>query len=354
MRRRPEGFNLAFLDIMACGLGAVVLVLVLLTTSSPLVQSSSAPLDLTALQQEIDSIQEAIEKSKSELNELNVTSQEKQQNAEEKLAKIKALQRIIAQQQSQQRSLQRKVTSASAELKTKQASVVPEKVVQTQSSYQQDFLIGLEVTGRNIVILVDKSASMTARDLLSITINKTKSASQRAKTKKWLRTKAIVRWLLARLPKGSKVKVIAFNTNASDLSTQWVSASDGAGLSNLIRAVERLDPKDGTDLEAAAQTALSKRPDAVYVITDGLPTQGKRSNSLVPSGGCGGPLTKTTVSGECRATLFNDVEKLTAKYTGVISTILLPLEGDPQAAPLFTRWSLANKGTLLSPPGDWP
>ena len=67
--RRPEGFNLAFLDILACGLGAVILILVLLKNQERLagnetghdnVQVSSIEQDISTLTREIDRLKTAI------------------------------------------------------------------------------------------------------------------------------------------------------------------------------------------------------------------------------------------------------------------------------------------------------
>jgi hypothetical protein len=37
-----------------------------------------------------------------------------------------------------------------------------------------------------------------------------------------------------------------------------------------------------------------------------------------------------------------------------ISIVLMPLEGDPDAAPLFSKWALSKGGVMLSAAKDWP
>ena len=71
--RRPEGFNLAFLDIMACGLGAVVLILVLLKNqegASAEVQQEPV-VDVAALEQQISKLTNEVQKLQDQLDSQN-------------------------------------------------------------------------------------------------------------------------------------------------------------------------------------------------------------------------------------------------------------------------------------------
>ena len=102
-------------------------------------------------------------------------------------------------------------------------------------------------------------------------------------------------------------------------------------------------PSDGTSLENAvtAMLELSPLPDNIFLITDGLPTQGARP----PKG--------SKVSGRDRLRHF---ERAANKFPGniPINVILAPMEGDPMAASELWKLAQATRGSFMSPSKDWP
>jgi hypothetical protein len=353
--RRPEGFNLAFLDIMACGLGAVVLILVLLKNqegASAQVEQTPA-VDVAALEQQISELTAEVDQLQQKIDsQTNQSSQE----ADKTAAIIAQLQIIKSQAQAKAqelKKLQQALTVANKGLNSKLAELQNSNI-EIKQQRAQEFLIGLEVKGERIAILVDSSSSMLAETLIDITLFKAKGASDRQNAAKWKRTKASAKWLLANVPQGSEFRLFQFSDQVKEVTNGWSKANTPQALVNAQNLIEKIDPAGGTNVEDAVSTVLKLNPSSIYVITDGLPTIGKRAQSIVPSGGCGGITGKSRVSGECRASLFTDVESLSSSYGGTISVILLPLEGDPAAAPLYTRWTLAHRGTLLSPAKGWP
>jgi hypothetical protein len=111
-----------------------------------------------------------------------------------------------------------------------------------------------------------------------------------------------------------------------------------------VKALRTTVPRDGTSLENAfaAMNTLSPAPDNVFIITDGLPTQGASP-----------PLVKKTIDGDGRLKLF---ERALGKYPNRVpaNVILMPMEGDPSASGAF--WALARRtgGSFLMPSKDWP
>ena len=75
---------------------------------------------------------------------------------------------------------------------------------------QQEYLIGLEIKGKKVGILLDSSASMTDEKLIDIIKRKTNLIINIKKGPKWQRTIRIVKWLLVRLPNDSRVSIISF------------------------------------------------------------------------------------------------------------------------------------------------
>ena len=353
--RRPEGFNLAFLDIMACGLGAVVLILVLLKNQegtsaqieqTPIVDVAALEKEIAKLTAEVDHLQQQIDA------QANQSSKE----ADETAALIAELQIVKSQAQvkvQELKRLQQALAAANKGLNIKLAELQNSNI-EVKQQRAQEFLIGLEVKGERIVILVDSSSSMLAETLLDVTLFKAKNAFDRQKSAKWIRAKRTAKWLLANVPQNSEFRLFQFSEQVKEVTNGWSKANTPKALTNAQSLMEKIDPVGGTNVEDAISATLKINPSSIYIITDGLPTIGKRSQSFIPSGGCGGITGKSRVSGECRASLFVDVESLSSLFRGTISVILLPLEGDPAAAPLYTRWTLAHSGTLLSPSKGWP
>ena len=99
----------------------------------------------------------------------------------------------------------------------------------------------------------------------------------------------------------------------------------------------------GTNLytACAAIDHITSPPDNIFLITDGLPTQGSKA----PSG--------NTVSGKQRLKLFNEAaERLSGRVP--LNIILMPMEGDPLAASAFWKLAQATDGAFLTPSEDWP
>jgi hypothetical protein len=82
-------------------------------------------------------------------------------------------------------------------------------------------------------------------------------------------------------------------------------------------------------------------PDNLFLLTDGLPTQGKT------------PPSKYMVSGALRKKYFlSAIGKIPRGLP--VNTILFPMEGDPEAAALFWQFAMNTRGAFISPSRDWP
>jgi hypothetical protein len=351
-RRKTEGFNLAFLDIMSCGLGAIILVFMLVKQNidKSAIEIELLESDLTRLQQ----------KERQILEELS-TVQELTQSEKER---VKALQAKISQIQNELSSEQANATQTKAQLsaikKTIENTKVAKKsdVVEDKQVGEEEYLMGLKVEGRRIALLVDSSASMTDEKLIKIIRRKNLSDKDKKRGPKWVRTKKIVHWLMARLPKTGQVSVIAFNKKAITLGgTGWLNSRDPNALSKVLAELNGLVPEGSTNLQKGLNMAIKLKPTDLYVITDGLPTTGQSSyRSLNPFASCSSLLGRgANISGECRVKLFRQTVKDSAPNRGVkVNVILLPIEGDPDASPEYWQWASSTGGLMISPADSWP
>lgn len=353
--RRPEGFNIAFLDIMACGLGAVVLILVLLRNQGGLTDSlNNQTLDISgSLQKEISLLSDEVSEIQEKIDQSN-------QNQSEIIDQISPLTLQLADLKDETRSKMQKLrnlqkVTEDINHKTQLLDIRNEPApLNATDNKLEKFLFGFKVTGERIAVLIDSSSSMAAERLIDITLLKVKTDTDRKKAEKWRATVRAVYWILANLPPEANFRLFKFSEGISELTSRWTKAADQKTMSDLVVHIDSIDPVGGTNLQVAISKVLSTQPDSIYIVTDGLPTMSNRSFLKQSVSDCPAIIGRSRVSGPCREAMFTDVEALTNGYKGTVSVILLPLEGDPMAAPLFSRWTLRHDGTLFSPARGWP
>ena len=111
----------------------------------------------------------------------------------------------------------------------------------------------------------------------------------------------------------------------------------------IVKDLGAVVPNGGTNLQEGLSILFKANPNItdVYIVTDGLPTLGDglpmSCKSFISS--------KKSISSDCRKTLFVETVKRAKK--GVhYNVILLPIEGDPFASPMYWEWTRATSGTF--------
>jgi hypothetical protein len=222
-----------------------------------------------------------------------------------------------------------------------------DKVRQFIGEGDRQYLTGLKLGGERVMILVDASASMLADTVVNAIRRRNMEDAVLKQSPKWQWTMRTVEWLLAQLPPSSRFQVYLFNTSAHPAiigsEGQWLDAADSLALEEAVAGLRDFTPGGGTSLEngLAALAGFAEPPDNVFLLTDGLPTQGRS------------PPSKYMVSGEQRRRNFLDAIKRLPKGAP-INTILFPMEGDPEAAALFWQLAMSTQGAFISPSRDWP
>ena len=248
-RKQSEGFNLAFLDIMSCGLGAIILVFMLVKHN---VNDSSVVRD--NLKNDIQNLELRKEKSLQTLK--NIEAQLAEDAIQEAAAKKKLEERqsTLTKKSTDVEIAAKKIETLKSDIKEIKI-IKKEDLIATEQINEENYLLGLKVEGQKIALLVDSSASMTNEKLIDIIKTKNSSNRDKQRAKKWVRTKKVVEWLLARLPKNSDVIVVAFNEKAKTLGKQgWVKANDPASLSAILSGLNSLTPEGATNLHHGLQT----------------------------------------------------------------------------------------------------
>jgi hypothetical protein len=359
-KRRFTTFNLSFLDIMSCGFGAVVLVFLIIDHSIE-VQSRDLNVDLLSevnmLEEDIRIGQENMVALRNDLDATDLELVEAQGRATRVSDEIEEVEGLIAALIPEDVSEDEAVEQLKAEIQSLEDEVkrlreaAEEQSGKSARSFVGDgnrqYLTGLNLGGKHIAILLDVSASMLSDRLVNIIRLRNMDQALQRQAEKWVRALNTVDWLTAQLPIGSEYQVITFNTQAKtvlpDTEGQWLEVANQAQLESLTAQLRDIVPADGTSLENAftyLQT-LSPVPDNIFLITDGLPTQG----TSPPRG--------TTVSGNQRQRLYRQaVRQLPANVP--VNIILAPMEGDPLAASEFWQLAQSTRGSFMSPASDWP
>lgn len=337
---------------MSCGLGAVILIFMLVkhNVENVVIETELLQADLERLHLEDKTLRQDISDVQNRIGETDDEVRVASSEISALQAQITQTKKFVVENKGQVSRLKKTIESTEPAQKS--------DVIEKDVSGEQNYVIGLKVEGRKVAILLDASASMTDETLIEVIRRKNNTDAAKRKGPKWIRAQAIVQWLLARLPKRSEVIVVAFNDKSKMLGGKgWVSASSANSLSSILKDLGSLTPTGPTNLQEGLEKVRSMRPSNVYLITDGLPTDGNSNyRSLNPFADCSSLLSNaTTISGECRVKLFR--QSVTESALGanvVLNVILLPIEGDPQAAPEMWSWASATGGLLISPAESWP
>lgn len=362
-RRNVEVFTLSFLDCICCGFGAVILFYTIVSAQAGVQAMHSTD----PLQAEVNKLEEQVQTGSRNLvvlhNQLEKTASE---TASEQ-AQLKTVAATLETQRQQlstydQTSVarQEQIEKLKADIRSLQegkkrleaGSLDKTPPGQQVTSFRdmggdRRYITGIRMRGKRILILLDVSASMLHEDLVSILRLRNADDEHKRKAAKWRRAVETVTWLTTQIPPDSQYQIYTFNTHAQallpDEARKWLGAGDAPALARELANLHSIVPAEGTSLynAFAAAKALSPQPDQIILITDGLPTQGKTAGL------------RKYVNSEARARMFDDAVGQLPEGVPVDS-ILLPMQGDLQAAHRFWNLARLTNGTLMTPSKDWP
>ena len=359
-KREFTTFNLSFLDIMSCGFGAVVLVFLIIDHSLK-TESKELNRDLLSevnlLKEDVRDGEAGLVKLRNTLSEVDMDMVEAQGQATRITEDIDNYEAMIADlrrdgftERTDIETLKAEIQSLEEEVKKLREAAAKEAGNSARTFVgegNRQYLTGLNLGGRNIAILLDVSASMLADKVVNIIRLRNMDPAIQRQAGKWTRALSTVDWLTAQLPVGSDYQLITFNAKAgpvlTDTAGKWLEVANQAQLEKVSSELRKLTPSGGTSLENAFASLqdLSPAPDNIFLITDGLPTQGTN------------PPRASKVSGDERQRLYRQAVRQLPRNVPV-NIILAPMEGDPMAASEFWQLAQVSKGSFMSPSKDWP
>jgi len=361
-RRRIEVFSLSFLDCICCGFGAVVLFYTIVAGQAGINRIRNND----ALQAEVNKLEEEVLVGSRNLVVLRNTLEKTRIDTTRAAARTselidevgsarEAAIRVGATSMAQREHINRlKADLRQLEEGTKrlaagaiQQAPAGERVRSFRGTGNRQYITGIRLKGKHILVLIDRSASMMDAELDRILKLRNQSAAIRRASGKWRQTLDIADWLSTQFPAGSRFQMYGFNTAARslvpDTDGRWLDPADPKLLQQGVESLRTLVPEGGTSLMNAYAVirGLSPRPDQVVLVTDGLPTQGKDR-----------PL-RNYVNVAQRTRLFDEARRSLPEGVPV-DVILLPMQGDLPAPHRF--WTMAREtgGNFMMPAADWP
>ncbi|MDA0978616.1 MAG: VWA domain-containing protein [Proteobacteria bacterium] len=361
-RRETNVFSLAFLDIMSCGFGAVILIYIVINHATE-TTTKNVSVDLMA---EIQRVEELVRDETERLVQLRNTAAETDdeivttsQLSIRVAETIKMLEAELADLNEAGASRERTIEDLKSELKELEleAANLEGAVAAEESSGSalrsilgqgdRQYLTGLKIGGQHIVILLDASASMLDKTIVNIIRRRNLPEAQKISSPKWQRAIGTVEWIMANMPKDAYFQLITFNETASsavaETGTDWLRAIERTDTDAALEGIRSMAPAGGTSLYQAFAMVnrMDPLPDNVFLIVDSLPTMGEKASS------------RTVIDNRERVALFSEALEMLPAGSPV-NVILFPMEGDPVASPSYWRLAQITGGSFLSPPDDWP
>jgi len=361
-RRPTQIIGMSFLDVMSCGLGAVILFFMIInaqvneTTESDNsdLMSESTRLEIEVLdgrkkmvlaKNTIEDLDDQKVRAEGQIAQIIALLEELRAELskydKDTLAKIERVEKLQSDIESLEKEVQRLLALAA------DRDSEGTKARTFKGIGDRQYLTGLRVGGNHVLILIDNSASMLDAKLVNIIRRRNMAKRDKLRAVKWRQAVASVDWLVTQLSPEAKFQIYMFNTEATAAvkgsDGVWLDMSDVNQIDAAIKALRRAPPQNGTNMHAAYRVIrqLTPQPDNVILITDGLPTMQESSTS------------RRMISGQERFALHTQAVREIP--SGVpINTLLFPMEGDYDAAVAY--WALAHMtaGSFVSVSRDWP
>ena len=203
-RREAQSSALSFMDCICCGFGAVLLLFILTAKAQITDSQEKAKQSVNAAETLETAIHEA--KARKLALEKEIEALDPQPNI--KASSVAAL----AVEQERLAKAVEDQTNALTALKTN-AEPTKQPAALDRPSADNSYLSGLRLRAPRAVILLESSGSMLAED--AKTAIQIIQQGTGAKSKKWLRSKAAVRAVLAAIPEGTQVAICLLYTSPS-------------------------------------------------------------------------------------------------------------------------------------------
>ncbi|MBW2090291.1 MAG: VWA domain-containing protein, partial [Deltaproteobacteria bacterium] len=332
-RKKLNVFNLSFIDCICCGLGAIILLFVLVNAKGA-IRRNAVTSDLRA---EVDKLKEQVLAGKKnlvrtrnallEIQTERMTTQGRSSEIidilNEKKAELADREKDTLASKTHINKLKTDLKALEEELRrlkggAKTKDELGARLRPFPGHGDRQYLTDLKMGGKRIFILVDVSASMLDETIVGIIRRRNLKTSQKLRAPKWRQVVKTVDWLITRLPPTGKFQIYTFNDTSRPLIEKtkgvWLDAGKVDLLNLAADSMRRVVPEKGTSLLNAFKAIgeMKPAPDNIFLLSDSLPTMG----SSKPW--------QTRVSSKKRVRLFNEaIRKLPVRVP--VNIILYPM-----------------------------
>jgi hypothetical protein len=274
MARRPANvFALSFLDCICCGFGAVILVFMII--SAKIQEVSNEKLEgLESNRVRLESLAMAGERVLAQLRAEFAQISDRRATASRIRSRLDQDALAAEREFEGERDL---YLDAKADLEAHKKKLAKLETIKqvTAAIPEQDgrqlrsivaagdrqYLTGMRMGGRHILILVDASASMLASTIVNVVRLRYLPDEEKLRSKKWKQVVGTVDWLTANIPTDSRFQIYTFNTKATPVLDEkgrgWIDVGDGSVLDEAVERLRATVPKDGTSLHSATSICSS-------------------------------------------------------------------------------------------------
>ena len=186
-KRRNIAFSLSFLDIMACGFGAVTLLFLILRHNAVeiITPDSQLAAEVDLLQMDIRQAEEEKTQLLNSLEKIQLELVEAQGLSERVISDLQEQENSIQSDPNDLDKLRQQVEQLEEETAQMEEVEFGDKVREFIGDGNRQYLTGLKLGGERVLILVDGSASMLADTVVNAVRRRNMPEEQKKQSQKW-------------------------------------------------------------------------------------------------------------------------------------------------------------------------
>jgi hypothetical protein len=212
---------------------------------------------------------------------------------------------------------------------------------------RRQYLTGVQLEGERVLFLLRASGSMLGESIEDAVARLEDPEFKKREAPKWRRVVHSIEWMVSQLAPTQAFQILVFNEETKPLvpgdGDGWIQRDDKTAVRDALTRLRQVVPQGSANLERAfsAVRFLPQLPDAIVLLTDGLPTD----SDTAPNPG--------DADDDARIRYFRYAQRQLPTRIPV-STILYPMTGDPGAPALYWELAGSTRGALVSPAATWP
>ena len=248
---------------MSCGFGAVILVFLIINHATEEevkvfnqdilaeirlldYQVQNGERDLFELKERLEKMLQRISESTNKListrTELDESEEELADLDADSLAQIERLEELKSDVETREEEL--------ARLRAQEAANDGSRILRIGGEGDRQYLTGMKVGGKNILIALDTSASMLDEKIVNVLRRRNMTDERKRLAPKWQRAIRTVEWISAQIPLDASFQIYGFNEQADsiipDSDGDWVELAAGRELDAALTNLKTLIPSKGT------------------------------------------------------------------------------------------------------------